>query len=128
MVVPLWRSLVSVNLMLPKEDRRAMLLRIFNDTEPVVHMLPAKTKSAVVDGEVDTSEMSDAVVGDAITATADPEMVSDEIVKAIPAGKTEEEIIKNENLIRGEEQEDLVTKRETYQRDGDEEDRFNTTV
>lgn len=126
MVVPLWRSLVSVNLMLPKEDRRAMLLRIFNDTEPVVHMLPAKR--AVVDGEVDTSEMGDAVVGDAITATADPEMVSDEIVKAIPAGKTEEEIIKNENLIRGEEQEDLVTKRETYQRDGDEEDRFNMTV
>jgi multisite-specific tRNA:(cytosine-C5)-methyltransferase len=113
--------------MLPKEDRRAMLLRIFNDTEPVVHMLPAKN-GTVADGEVETSEMSDAVVGDAITAAADPEMVSDEILRAIPAGKTEEEIIKNENLIRGEEQEDLVTKRETYQRDGDEEDRFNTTV
>lgn len=126
MVVPLWRSLYSVNLMLPKEDRRAMLLRIFNDTEPVVHMLPARN-AAVADGEVDTSEMSD-VVGDAVTATADPDMVSDEILKAFPAGKTEEEIIKNENLIRGEEQEDLVTKRETYQRDGDEEDRFNTTV
>lgn len=99
-----------------------MLLRIFNDTEPVVHMLPARNP-AVVDGEADTTEMSD-ITGDAVTATADPEMVSD----TISAGKTEEEIIKNENLIRGEEQEDLVTKRETYQRDGDEEDRFNTTV
>ncbi|RAO67835.1 uncharacterized protein BHQ10_003847 [Talaromyces amestolkiae] len=122
MVVPLWRSLYSVNLMLPKEDRRAMLLRIFNDTEPVVHMLPAKN-AAVADGEADTTEMSD-IAGDAVTATTDPEMVSD----VISAGKTEEEIIKNENLIRGEEQEELVTKRETYQLDGDEEDRFNTTV
>lgn len=114
--------------MLPKEDRRAMLLRLFNDTEPVVHMLPAKSR-AVADEEVETSEMSDdVVVGDAVTATADPDMVADEILNAIPAGKTEEEIIKNENLIRGEEQEDLITVRETYQRDGDEEDRFNTTV
>lgn len=99
-----------------------MLLRIFNDTEPVVHMLPAKN-AAVADGEADTTEMSD-IAGDAVTATTDPEMVSD----VISAGKTEEEIIKNENLIRGEEQEELVTKRETYQLDGDEEDRFNTTV
>lgn len=113
--------------MLPKEDRRAMLLRLFNDTEPVVHMLPAKN-AAVADTKVETSEMTDAVVGDAVTATADPEMVSDQVLNAIPIGKTEEEIIKNENLIRGEEQEDLVTKRETFQRDGDEEDRFNTTV
>ena len=29
MVLPLWRSLHSVNLMLPKEDRKALLLRLF---------------------------------------------------------------------------------------------------
>lgn len=36
MVLPLWRSLHSLNLMLPKEERRAMLLRLFDDSEPLV--------------------------------------------------------------------------------------------
>ncbi|KAL8898017.1 MAG: hypothetical protein Q9192_002300 [Flavoplaca navasiana] len=30
-VLPLWRSLHSLNLMLPKEDRKAMLLRLYNE-------------------------------------------------------------------------------------------------
>ncbi|QSZ29945.1 hypothetical protein DSL72_004463 [Monilinia vaccinii-corymbosi] len=37
MALPLWRSLHSLNLMLAKEDRSAMLLRIFNDTTPLVN-------------------------------------------------------------------------------------------
>ncbi|KAH7031225.1 S-adenosyl-L-methionine-dependent methyltransferase [Microdochium trichocladiopsis] len=37
MVLPLWKSFHSLNLMLPKEDRSAMLLRIFNDTSPVIN-------------------------------------------------------------------------------------------
>lgn len=37
MVLPLWRSLHSLNLMLAKEDRSAMLLRIFNDTTPLIN-------------------------------------------------------------------------------------------
>lgn len=36
-VLPLWRSVASLNLMLAKEDRTAMLLRIFNDTTPLVN-------------------------------------------------------------------------------------------
>ncbi len=35
MVLPLWRSLHSLNLMLPKEDRKAMLLRLYNDDTPL---------------------------------------------------------------------------------------------
>ena len=35
MVLPLWRSRSSLNLMLPKEERRAMLLRLFNDETPL---------------------------------------------------------------------------------------------
>ena len=35
MVLPLWRSIASVNLMLPKEDRKAMLLRLYNDETPL---------------------------------------------------------------------------------------------
>lgn len=36
MVLPLWRSISSLNLMLPKEDRKAMLLRLYNDDSPLV--------------------------------------------------------------------------------------------
>ena len=36
MVLPLWRSSFSLNLMLPKEDRRAMLLRLYNDDTPLM--------------------------------------------------------------------------------------------
>ena len=36
MILPLWRSLYSLNLMLPKEDRKAMLLRIYNDDSPLL--------------------------------------------------------------------------------------------
>ncbi|KKY18198.1 putative methyltransferase [Phaeomoniella chlamydospora] len=37
MVFPLWKSVHSLNLMLPKEDRRALLLRLFNDESEVVN-------------------------------------------------------------------------------------------
>lgn len=36
LVLPLWRSLHSLNLMLPKEDRKAMLLRLYNDDSPLM--------------------------------------------------------------------------------------------
>lgn len=39
MVLPLWKSFHSLNLMLPKEDRSAMLLRIYNDTTPLVNSI-----------------------------------------------------------------------------------------
>jgi len=35
MELPLWRSLHSLNLMLPKEDRKAMLLRLYNEDTPL---------------------------------------------------------------------------------------------
>ncbi|KAK1755810.1 mitochondrial GTPase [Echria macrotheca] len=38
MALPLWKSVHSLNLMLPKEDRSAMLLRIYNDTTPLINM------------------------------------------------------------------------------------------
>jgi multisite-specific tRNA:(cytosine-C5)-methyltransferase len=44
MVLPLWRSAASLNLMLAKEDRTAMLLRIFNDTTPLVNNSTNKQK------------------------------------------------------------------------------------
>ncbi|KAK5088972.1 tRNA (cytosine-5-)-methyltransferase ncl1 [Lithohypha guttulata] len=38
MVFPLWKSIHSLNLMMPKEDRKAMLLRLFNDDTPLQNM------------------------------------------------------------------------------------------
>lgn len=35
-VLPLWRSLHSLNLMLPKEERKAMLLRLFDEDGPLM--------------------------------------------------------------------------------------------
>lgn len=46
MVLPLWRSLHSLNLMLPKEERRAMLLRLFNDSTPLQHLTRADADKA----------------------------------------------------------------------------------
>lgn len=51
MVLPLWKSFHSLNLMLPKEDRAAMLLRIFNDTEPVVNRTLKETKKLEAEKE-----------------------------------------------------------------------------
>ncbi|KAL7922254.1 S-adenosyl-L-methionine-dependent methyltransferase [Trichoderma austrokoningii] len=47
MALPLWKSIHSLNLMLPKEDRSAMLLRVFNDTSPLINInLQRKEKQA----------------------------------------------------------------------------------
>ncbi|KAL9098699.1 MAG: hypothetical protein Q9163_005685 [Psora crenata] len=35
MTLPLWRSLCSLNLMLPKDDRKALLIRLFNEDTPL---------------------------------------------------------------------------------------------
>ncbi|KAJ3502895.1 hypothetical protein NM208_g16628 [Fusarium decemcellulare] len=45
MALPLWKSIHSLNLMLPKEDRSAMLLRIFNDTSPLINISQQKQKN-----------------------------------------------------------------------------------
>jgi multisite-specific tRNA:(cytosine-C5)-methyltransferase len=42
--LPLWRSIASLNLMLPKEDRRAMLLRIFNEDVELINHSDPKSK------------------------------------------------------------------------------------
>ncbi|CAG9997541.1 unnamed protein product [Clonostachys byssicola] len=38
MALPLWKSIQSLNLMLPKEDRAAMLLRVYNDSSPLINI------------------------------------------------------------------------------------------
>ncbi|OQD78711.1 hypothetical protein PENDEC_c001G01216 [Penicillium decumbens] len=96
MVLPLWRSLHSLNLMLPKEERRAMLLRIFNDSSPLINKTDRQRPAGNIAAE----------------ATAEAEDVA----------------LKHENVQVGEDEQEQMDTRETYVKDGDEEDRFNTTV
>ncbi|KAL9615871.1 MAG: hypothetical protein Q9160_009192 [Pyrenula sp. 1 TL-2023] len=51
MVFPLWKSIKSLNLMLPKEDRKAMLLRLFNDSTPLVNQSMQKQQTPKVPAE-----------------------------------------------------------------------------
>lgn len=60
MVLPLWRSLHSLNLMLAKEDRTAMLLRIYNDTTPLVNNSKSFAKDKAKADEDATSTPVDA--------------------------------------------------------------------
>ena len=57
-VLPLWRSLHSLNLMLAKEDRTAMLLRVYNDTTPLVnnHNVGKNRQDAQNNGSVNGEE------------------------------------------------------------------------
>lgn len=57
MVFPLWKSLHSLNLMLPKEDRKALLLRLFNDDTPLVNLPQghARSRDANVETKVQSS-------------------------------------------------------------------------
>ncbi|KAK6355501.1 hypothetical protein TWF696_004598 [Orbilia brochopaga] len=45
LVLPLWKSRYTLNLMLPKEERKAMLLRLFDDTEGPVDSTKAQREA-----------------------------------------------------------------------------------
>lgn len=107
MVLPLWRSLHSLNLMLPKEERRAMLLRIFNDDSPLINKTDKQHR--VVD------------------ATSTPETPAVE-TSLEPTTEAEDSALKNENLQLGQDEQEHMDVRETWTKAGDEEDRVNTTV
>ncbi|KAK2735053.1 hypothetical protein FQN55_002298 [Onygenales sp. PD_40] len=59
LVLPLWRSMYSLNLMLPKEERRAMLLRLFDDNTPLVNTTQKRQQAAAEAAE----QSSDAMEG-----------------------------------------------------------------
>ncbi|KZF25153.1 S-adenosyl-L-methionine-dependent methyltransferase [Xylona heveae TC161] len=71
MVLPLWRSLHSLNLMLPKEERRAMLLRLYNDDSPLLD----HSKDRFIDNEMpppaSSSDATPAPIPVPAPATAD---------------------------------------------------------
>jgi multisite-specific tRNA:(cytosine-C5)-methyltransferase len=68
MALPLWKSFQSLNLMLPKEDRSAMLLRIFNDTTPLINI--SKRMAAIQDEEKQAAERAE-------DGSVDPQLAED---------------------------------------------------
>ncbi|KHN98035.1 RNA (C5-cytosine) methyltransferase [Metarhizium album ARSEF 1941] len=64
MALPLWKSIHSLNLMLPKEDRAAMLLRIFNDTTPLINNTLNKQKHQPDGAKHQESEAKEEQVAD----------------------------------------------------------------
>jgi multisite-specific tRNA:(cytosine-C5)-methyltransferase len=77
MALPLWKSIHSLNLMLPKEDRSAMLLRIFNDVSPLINISLKKQQadaSAKAEGEEPVSkEEATELADDAVEDAPSPE-------------------------------------------------------
>lgn len=114
MVLPLWRSMHSLNLMLPKEDRRALLLRLFDDDTPLVNTTAKREAAKVV-----------------LERSQSPEhqgtFVENNSEDTLPS-KEEEEAIKKDSLVLGQEEQDAINERETYGKAGDEEDVMDTTV
>lgn len=104
--------------MLPKEDRRALLLRLFNDETPLVNTTQKKQQAADDDSDVSSPVETRPEASDEETSPAE----KDQDIK------NEEEIMKEENLELGQKEAGVRTSRETFQHDRDEEDKFNATV
>lgn len=87
LTLPLWRSLHSLNLMLPKEERKAMLLRIYNeDVELVNHSDPKQAKPAPAPAAEANGEQSKG----SWNATSDAEELQAKIANAPDEADVEE--------------------------------------
>lgn len=67
MVLPLWKSFHSLNLMLPKEDRSAMLLRIYNDTTPLVNSILKRDQKAAAEKKAEGENGAEGATAEAAT-------------------------------------------------------------
>ncbi|KAM5348201.1 hypothetical protein ACJ41O_008025 [Fusarium nematophilum] len=90
MALPLWKSVHSLNLMLPKEDRSAMLLRIFNDTSPLINISLQKSKNS--EKAAEEAKSVEAGAGD---AAGDKDMAAVEDLPT-PEEPAETEVVKDE--------------------------------
>ena len=115
MVLPLWRSLHSLNLMLPKEDRKAMLLRLYNEDTPLMDHSKDRFSRDRTDANIKgqpADETKDGEEGEEVDADVKYEVgatkgvdgegnVADADVETVENGTFEEE--------RGREQDDAVS-------------------
>lgn len=141
LVMPLWRGAASVNLMLPKEERRAMLLRLFNDDEPLIDQNKEiqearETARSKAKEDADSPQVSDESEGGVpLKNDEEKEVVATEADEAPQADagamevvKTEEQLQADEDDILSEKQHQKDTNKEAYDNVGDEDDLMNKTV
>ena len=139
MVFPLWRSLHALNLMLPKEDRRALLLRLFNkDVQPINTIgKPDQASSELVDEAISAGGDADNTASNANEDTDDggvklnehvPSYVDVEKDFPSPAARSEEDFIQADGTPKREEEGVAITDKQAYLKDGGEEDRLNTSA
>lgn len=139
--LPLWRSMHSLNLMLPKEDRKAMLLRIYDEDVPLVnHHEMAKKKEEVEDrrnGESSSARAENPAADGAVgvsaaeTGALDPESqqaVADDVTAAsMETRALEQEDQTRAAVVNAEEDDELKVMKAMPEREG-EEDRFNKDI
>ncbi|EON69425.1 hypothetical protein W97_08685 [Coniosporium apollinis CBS 100218] len=79
LVLPLWRSISSLNLMLPKEDRKAMLLRLYNDDSPLVDNSKNRFKQQETSRDISRSSTAGTPLPESgiAEATDEPETIID---------------------------------------------------
>lgn len=79
-MLPLWRSISSLNLMLPKEDRKAMLLRLYNDDSPLVDNSKNRFKQQETSRDISRSSPAGTPPPESgvAEATDEPETIIDE--------------------------------------------------
>ena len=149
LTLPLWRSIHSLNLMLPKEERKAMLLRIFNeDVELVNHSDPlqkkkdnkgsAKTEKQAAGGgtnaEGDAKELQQMIAGtdDSAVVKKDDALEPEEADVESAARVLEQDALASEDRMAADrleelEDEDNKIKAAMPEREG-EGDEYNTTL
>lgn len=123
MVLPLWRSLHSLNLMLPKEDRKAMLLRLYNDDSPLMDHSKDRFNNTANGEQSGEHALSEVEPKDEIMDGADDEEVA---AAGLPA--TEDGALRMEDDAYSKIEDEAAKDVEMAVGVQDEEDVFNTTV
>ena len=126
----MWRSMASVNLMLPKEERKAMLLRIYNDDTPLIDHSQQKrlNKEAQAATRAD-SDMPDAAASDDDEGGVKLGVDEDEAVLEGAMGTEEDVQAKEDRLLADHAQaaDEQRTVDAAPEREG-ESDSLNTTI
>ena len=129
MVLPMWRSLYSFNLMLPKEDRRAMLLRLYNEEVPLINQTEKSKLKQQAQLEEESEKASPATNGTMTGRIIGGEAVQDpEEVGETGVIGTEEEAMRREDGLYSNLEDAASKEIEMAEGVKDEEDVFNTTV
>ncbi|KAL9077256.1 MAG: hypothetical protein Q9157_003447 [Trypethelium eluteriae] len=138
-VLPLWRSMWSLNLMLPKEERKAMLLRIYNDDSPLVDNSKDRFKEARTHIGSSSSSPTPAGQTDAPESMILENEIEDPdshihpeeattVVAALEPGASETKALQDEDRMLGNAQQKADDTKEVAPGVTDEDDAFNTTV